>query len=361
MQAVILVGGQATRLRPLTTNTPKATVPVLNRPFLEYVIRNLSRHGVNDIVLAQHHLAGPIEENLGDGTRFGVSITYVVEDSPRGTAGAFKNVEKHIKGTFLGMNGDIFNDLDITSMVAFHKDNNAAATIALTPVEDPTAYGLIETDTTGRVKRFLEKPTLSEITTNMINAGTYVLEPEVLEQIPPEVQVSIERETFPPLVSGGYPVFAFPSSGYWMDMGTPEKYLQLHRDLLAGRSTWYVPEIEAGVLIGEGCTVDPSAEIVGPVIVGNNCSIGPYVQITGPAVIGDGCAIGEGSDIEDSVLWHNVRLGSRVKLKSSAVADNCTLNDESIIQGGVFGDHVTVSAGAILESGSMIEPGETVG
>jgi mannose-1-phosphate guanylyltransferase len=361
MQAVILVGGQATRLRPLTTNTPKAMVPVLNRPFLEYVIRNLARHGVREIVLAQHHLAGSIEENLGDGSRFGVRINYVVEGSPRGTAGAFKNVERYITGTFLGMNGDIFDDLDITAMLAFHREKNATATIALTPVEDPTAYGLIEADTTGRVKRFLEKPSPSEVTTNMINAGTYVLEPEVLGQISPDVQASIERETFPLLVSSGKPVYAFPSNGYWMDMGTPEKYLQLHRDLLAGRSTWYVPGTDAEVLIGEGCSIDPSAEIIGPVMIDDNCTIGPYVRIVGPVVIGTGCVIGEGSDVEDSVIWHNVRLGSRAKLKSSAVADNCTLDNECTIDGGVLGDHVTVSANASLGPGSMVEPGETVG
>ena len=361
MQAVILVGGQATRLRPLTTNTPKAMVPVLNRPFLGYVIRNLSRHGVQEIILAQHHLAGPIEENLGDGSRFGVRITYVVEDSPRGTAGAFKNVERYINGTFLGMNGDIFNDLDITAMVRFHREQNAVATIALTPVEDPTAYGLIETDVTGRVQRFLEKPDPSEITTNMINAGTYVLEPEVLGQIPPDVRVSIERETFPLLVSSGRAVYAFSSSGYWMDMGTPEKYLQLHRDLLDGKSTWYVPGTDAEVIIGEGCSIDPSAEITGPVVIGDNCTVGPQVRITGPVVIGDGCAIGEGSIIEDSVVWHNVCAGNGVKMRSSAVADSCALNDGSLIEGGVLGDHVTVSAGTRLEPGSIIAPGETVG
>jgi len=220
---------------------------------------------------------------------------------------------------------------------------------------------LIETDATGRVERFLEKPEPSEITTNMINAGTYVLEPEVLDMIPPDVQVSIERETFPLLVSSGRPVCAFSSSGYWMDMGTPEKYLQLHRDLLSGKSSWYTPGTDAEVLVGEGCRVDPSAEMVGPVIVGDNCTIGPQVKITGPVVIGVGCAIGEGSEIEDSVIWRDVRLESQVKLKSSVVADNCTLNDDSTIEGGVLGDHVTVSAGTGLGPGSMIEPGETVG
>ncbi len=343
MQAVILVGGQAVRLRPLTTNTPKAMVPVLNRPFLEYVIQNLSRHGVKEIVLAQHHLAGPIESYLGDGGRFGVRITYVIEDSPRGTAGAIKNVERYLDGTFLALNGDIFTDLDLTEMLAFHREQNATATIALVPVEDPTAYGLIETDPTGRVKRFLEKPDLNEITTNMINAGTYVLEPEVLAQIPSGKQVSIERETFPLLVSSGQPVYAFPSSGYWMDVGTPEKYLQLHRDLLSGKSAWYIPGKDEGVLVGEGCNIDPTAQIIGPV------------------VIGAGCTIGKGSIIEDSVIWHDVRLGGWVRVQSSVVANNCTLNNDSNVDGAVLGDHVTVMAGARVGPGSMIEPGKTVG
>ncbi|HEY33120.1 MAG TPA: NDP-sugar synthase [Dehalococcoidia bacterium] len=343
MQAVILVGGQATRLHPLTANTPKAMVPVLNRPFLEYVIQNLSRHGVTEIVLAQHHLAGPIESYLGDGSQLGVRLTYVIEEEARGTAGAIKNVERYLDGTFLALNGDIFSDLDITEMVRFHKEQNAVATIALVPVEDPTAYGLIETDLTGRVQRFLEKPDPSEITTNMINAGTYVLEPEVLTQIPSEKQVSIERETFPMLVSSGRPVYSFPSSGYWMDAGTPEKYLQLHRDLLSGKSTWYTPGVDVEVLIGEGCNIDPTAPLIGPVL------------------IGAGCTIGEDSVIEDSVIWHGVQVGSRVRVKSSVVANNCTLGDDSTVEGGVLGDHVTVVAGGRVGLGSQVESGETVG
>ncbi|UCB43121.1 MAG: NDP-sugar synthase [Dehalococcoidales bacterium] len=343
MQAVILVGGQATRLRPLTINTPKSMVPVLNRPFLEYVIQNLSRHGVTEIILARHHLAGPIESYLGDGSRFGVGIRYVIEEEARGTAGAIKNVEKYLDGTFLALNGDIFSDLDITEIVRFHTEQNARATIALVPVEDPSAYGLIETDLTGRVRRFLEKPDPGEITTNLINAGTYVLEPEVLAQIPPDVQVSIERETYPLLVSSGQPVYAFSFAGYWMDVGTSEKYLQLHRDLLSGKSTWYTPGTDEEVLIGEGCSIDPTA------------------QITGPVVIGAGCTVGEGSIVEDSVIWHDVLLGSRVRVQSSVIADNCTLNDGSIVEGTALGDHVMVVAGGRVEPGSTVEPGERVG
>ncbi|MEE8353483.1 MAG: NDP-sugar synthase [Dehalococcoidales bacterium] len=366
VQAVILVGGQATRLRPLTTNTSKAMVPVLNVPFLEHVIRHLARHGVSRVVLALQHLAQPVADYFGDGSCFGTEIVHVVEDGPRGTAGAVKNVENHLDGRCLVLNGDIFTDLDFTAMIDFHISNRAAATIALTPVEDPTAYGLIETDAAGRVTRFLEKPAWDEVTTNMINAGSYVLEPEVLGRIPPDVAVSIERETFPGLVADDRPVYAFQSTGYWMDAGTPEKYLQLHRDLLGGKSAWYSPRSPDEVTIGEGCAIDATAQITGPAIIGDGCSIGPDVRLTGPVVIGPGCTIGAGSAVEDTVIWRDVRLGARVTLKSSIIANDCTLGDGSASDNAVagedvavLGDNVTVGRGVRLEPGARIEPGTT--
>lgn len=246
MKAVILVGGEATRLLPLTCNTPKAMVPVLNIPFLEHVIRYLSKHQIKDIILAQGYLAQPIEDYLGDGSQLGVKLNYVVEDTPLGTAGAVKNAERYLDETFLMLNGDIFTDLDITAMIDLHQERKAKATIALTPVDDPTSYGLIETDAEGRITRFLEKPKRSQVTTNTINAGTYTLEPEILAQMPPQTKISIEREVFPLLLEQGKPVYAYPSSAYWIDMGTPEKYFRLHRDLLSGESSQYTPALPGG-------------------------------------------------------------------------------------------------------------------
>ena len=301
MKAVILVGGEGTRLRPLTCNRPKAMVPVLNTPFLEHVIHHLARHQVREIVLAMGHLAQPIEGYLGDGSRFGVRLSYVVEEAPLGTAGAIKNAEKYLDDTFLALNGDIFADLDITAMASFHRQCRAKVTIALTPVDDPTQYGLVETDERGRILRFVEKPSPEEITTNRVNAGTYVIEPDVLAQIPPGTNVSIERETFPRLLASGEPVYAYPSSGYWMDTGTPEKYLQLHRDLLSGRSGYY--PLAGEVVTGEGCHIHPSAQIRGPVVIGSNCTIDRDVRIIGPVVIGNGCTVLEGALVGDSVIW----------------------------------------------------------
>jgi len=360
MKAVILVGGKATRLEPLTSNTPKAIVPVLNTPFLEHVIRHLSRHQIKDIILAQGHLAQPIESYLGDGSEFGVKLSYVLEDTPRGTAGAVKNAERYLSETFLVLNGDIFTDLDITAMIDFHRERKAEATITLTPVDDPTSYGLIETNTQGRITRFLEKPSWSEVTTNMINAGTYVLEPDVLSQIQPQTKVSIERETFPQLLSQGKLIYAYSSSAYWIDVGTPERYLQLHRDLLSNKCKQYAFPAGKEVLVGKQSNIHPTAQIEGPVVIGANCSIGPRVKLIGPVVIGDRCTILEDSAIEDSIIWRNARLGPRVHLRNSILADNCCLNAGSICEESVLGDGVTVASYCRLEPGSRIGPGITV-
>ncbi len=359
MKAVILVGGEATRLLPLTCNTPKAMVPVLNIPFLEHVIRYLSQHRIKDIILAQGYLAQPIESYLGDGSRLGVKLSYVAEDTPLGTAGAVKNAERYLDEAFLVLNGDIFTDLDISAMIAHHRERKAKVTIALTPVDDPTSYGLIETDAEDRITRFLEKPKPSQVTTNTINAGSYVLEPEILAQLPPRTKISIEREVFPVLLEQGEPVYAYPSAAYWIDMGTPEKYLRLHRDLLSGASSQYLPASDGGVVIGEQSYIHPTAQITGPAVIGANCFIDQRVKLSGPLVIGNGCTILAGSTIEDSIIWHNVRLGPRSKLQDSIVADHCYLNAGSTIEHSILGDQVTVASGCQLEPGSKIQPGTT--
>jgi mannose-1-phosphate guanylyltransferase len=360
MKAVILVGGKATRLRPLTCNIPKAIVPVLNTPFLEHVIHHLGRHGIKDIILAQGHLSQPIENYFGDGSQFGVRLSYVVEDSPRGTAGALKNAERYLDETFLMLNGDIFTDLDITTMIDSHREKKAIATIAITPVDDPTAYGLIETNVENRVTHFLEKPSWSEVTTNMINAGTYVVEPDILTQIPAQREVSIERETFPKLLEQGKLVYVFPSSAYWLDMGTPEKYLQLHRDLLSGESRQYAPVSGDEVVIGEHSDIHPTAQIKGPVVIGANCSIGQQVKLIGPVVLGDRCTILEGSVVEESIIWQNTQLGLGVYLKDSVLGSNCHFNAGSFCFDSVLGDNVTVVGDCKLLPGSRAWPVTTV-
>ncbi len=350
MKAVVLVGGKATRLEPLTLNTPKALIPVLNRPFLEYVIRNLTGQGINEIVLALGHMAGRIEERLGDGSRLGAKLYYSVEDAPLGSAGAAKLAEEHLDETFLVFNGDNFIDLDIQAMQSIHRERKARVTIALTRVDDPTSYGLVETDTDGKVLRFLEKPKQGEVTTDTVNAGAWLVEPEVMKLVPEGSPSSFERDVFPELLSQGEPFYSYTSTGYWMDAGTPEKYLQMHRDLLSGRSVQYKPA--PGLSAGENTVIDPTADIKGPVVIGPDCSIGPGVKMVGPVVIGAGGTIGADCLIEDTVIWQNVRLEPMVRLKSSILADDCTMKEGSRGEGVVLPEKVTVVRGLKLEPGS---------
>jgi mannose-1-phosphate guanylyltransferase len=356
MQALILVGGEATRLRPLTCNTPKSMVPVLNTPFLEHVIRYLSGHGIKEIVLAQGFLPKPMDDYFQDGSRFGIKLTYALETKPMGTAGAVKNAEPYLEDSFLVLNGDIFTDLDITAMLQFHQQRRAKATIALSPVEDPTAYGLIETTSDGRVTRFMEKPSWDQITTNMINAGTYILNKEVLKQVPVQTNFSFERQLFPYLLEHGESVYAFPSPAYWIDIGTPEKYLQLQRDIMRGEVKGYSLVQGKVVKIGQGCSIHPETQIIGPVVIGNNCTINRGVKIFGPVVIGQGNTLEEDTVIDASITWHNNHFGPRANVVESIIANDCLLEANSYIEKAVIGDHVNVSRNTRIGPGSRIWP-----
>ena len=359
MKAVILVGGKATRLLPITSNTPKAMVPVLNTPFLEHVICHLRRHSITEIILSIGNLAGPIQSYFGDGSRLGVEISYAIENTPLGTAGGLKNAAGSLDEAIVALNGDVFTDLDITALIDFHRREKARATIALTRVDDPTHYGVIVTDAGGRVSCFQEKPAPGEARSNMINAGTYILEPEVLAAVPSGTQFSIEREVFPVLLDQGLPVYAYSNSAYWLDIGTHEKYLQVHYDLLNGKCRQYVLDLKSEVTIGAGSTVHPSARITGPVLIGDNCSIGPGVTLVGPSVIGSGCSLLENSVVEKSVIWPDIRIGPRASVKNSILADGCYLNADSIVEESVLGCNVTVRGGCRIVPGSRILAGTT--
>lgn len=356
MQALILVGGEATRLRPLTCHTPKSMVPVLNIPFLEHVIRYLGKHAVRDIILAQGHLPKPMDDYFQDGSQFNSKLTYALEAKPMNTAGAVKNAEQFLRDRFFVLNGDIFTDLDLTAMLKFHQEKKAIVTIALTPVEDPTAYGLIETNSDGRVTRFLEKPGRDQITTNMINAGTYILEPEVLRYIPPNTNFSFERQLFPGLLERGEAVYAYSSSSYWIDIGTPEKYFQLHRDLLNGQSRGYALTRGKEIQIGQGCRIDPTARIEGTVLIGDNCSLSRGVHLIGPVVLGSGVNILEDTVIQETIAWQNITFGPRVNIKNSLIGNECYLDSDCWMEKTVVGDHITITSKTRLGPGSRIWP-----
>ena len=219
IQAVLLVGGMGTRLRPLTNDRPKSIVPVVNRPVLEHTLNYLKRFGIRDIIITLNYLPEVIEDYFGDGSQFGVNLTYFMEEKPRGTAGAVKNAESYLESTFFVLNGDVFTDMDLNDMLAFHRKKKSETTIALTRVENPSAFGVVETDEKNRVKRFIEKPPPGTETTNWINAGTYILEREVLDAIPPDCHHMFENGLFPHLVNTGKAVYGYPYKGYWTGYG----------------------------------------------------------------------------------------------------------------------------------------------
>jgi len=333
LKAVILVGGGGTRLQPLTNYMPKPMLPVLNRPFLGHTIAYLRECGVDNIILAVSYLAEVIRDYFGDGSSLGVNLTYTVETDPLGTAGAVKNAEPYLNDTFTVLNGDIFTELDIADMLAFHRRQGAVATIALTWVDNPCAFGVVETGSDGRVRRFIEKPSADRVTTNWINAGVYILEPEVLEHVPANSHYMFESGLFPLLLELGQPIYGYPFRGYWLDMGTPEKYLCLNCDLLLSKAKSALTGdlSRDGVNCDQDTTIHPSVKIVGPAVVGSKCRIDQKAYIKGPVVIGPDCCIGEGASIENTVLCEGVRVGSGARLKQCILGGNTSVEDNARI------------------------------
>jgi len=353
MKAVILAGGEATRLRPLTCNTAKIMVPVLNRPLLEHLINYLERHNIVDIVLALSQQIDEIQSYFGDGGKFGVKITYSVEGFPLGTAGAVKNAERFLGESFVVLNGDIFTDLNLTTMIERHCDKNAIATIALTPVDNPTIYGVVETNSGGKVKQFREKPRWDEVTTNMINAGIYILEPDVLNHIKLNAFSMFENDVFPLLLKMGQPIYSYPCEGYWIDIGTPEKYLKLHHDLLN--------RLDKNTKFEGESSVHPQAQIEGPVVIGEGGIIGKNAVIRDGVALGAECRIEEGATIEGAVLWQMSKIGRGAKLRNCIVASDCYIGEESeVLDDCVLGDNVVIGKGNKLAQGIKIWPGKSI-
>lgn len=339
MQALILAGGKGTRLRPLTVYTPKPIVPICNRPFLLYQIDTLRRAGVTDITLSLSYQPEKIEQQLGDGSNFGVKLKYTVEPQPMGTAGAYKFAEDLIREPTVVFNGDILTDLDLKTVIRQHKERNAIATIVLTPVEDPSAYGVVETEADGRVRRFLEKPKPDVSTCKNINAGTYVLEPQVLDLIPRGENHSFEYGLFPKLLESGEPFFAhIPQRTYWMDIGTPARYLQAHHDLLANRVLRVHIKDRRGKF--DSATHSQIDELS---VIGDECTLKPGVEIIN-SVLGKGCYIEERARIENSVIWSHTRVGTAAQVKDAIVGRGCHVGRSTLVgSGAVLGDKTSLT------------------
>jgi mannose-1-phosphate guanylyltransferase len=343
VQALILAGGEGTRLRPLTHTVPKPVLPLAGRPHIAYVIDWLLGHGADDVVVSCGFLAEGMRKTLA-AVQPGLEIRYAEEPDARGTAGAIRFAEEMLGDRFLVLNGDILCNLDLGALIEQHERTGAQATIALYPVEDPSGYGLIHRRDDGEITEFLEKPEPDQIDTDEINAGAYLLERSVLERIPPDRAVSIETEVFPQLIGEG--LYGIRLDGYWIDIGTPERFLQANWDILESRVETVTTELidDRGVLIGEGCDLGDDVTIGPAALLGDGVRISDGARIGPRAVIGPGCELGEGATVEESVMLAGCRVG-----------------EGATVSGSILSANVEVEANAVPEPGSVIGEDELVG
>jgi mannose-1-phosphate guanylyltransferase len=358
MQALILVGGEGTRLRPLTTTMPKAVVALAGQPFMTYMLQWLGSHGVNDVVLSCGFLAHGVKAVLGDGEGTGVRVRYVEEPEPLGTGGALKYAEDLLEERFFMLNGDQLTDIDLSQQLAQHESTGAQGTLALMAVPDPSSYGLVRLEPDHAVGGFLEKPSPEQIDSNLVNAGVYILERSVLADLPPAgTNFSIERDVFPRLVGRG--LYGFPAEdAYWADIGTPERYLQATFDILEGQV-----RTEVGArLAGAGLCLVEGAEVAGrvapPVLVGAGCRVAEHAVVGGRAVLGRGVVVGEGAHIESSVVLDGAVIGPRSTVHGSIVGPGAQVGEGCRLEGlVVLGERVVLGRDNVLASGVRIFPG----
>ena len=347
VQAVILAGGPGTRLRPLTLARAKPVVPLLNRPFLAHQLALLREHGIVDAILACSYRVDDVRAALGEAGDLGLKLRYVVETEPLGTGGGVANAADLAAGTLLVLNGDILTDADLSAMRRFHTARGSRATIFLTRVADPRAYGLVELDADGRLRAFREKPSgEAAITTDTVNAGAYLLDAALLKRIPRGRPVSIEREFFPALIADGIPCFGWHAPAYWRDIGNPAAYRAAQLDLLEGRARMLLPppgEPRDGSWVAGGGTVATDASLVAPSVVGARVTLAPRCRVGPSAVVGDGSTIGPDARVEGAIVWERVEVGPGAMLRDCIVGSDVRI-----------GAHARVGAGVVLESGAVI-------
>jgi len=356
MQAVILVGGEGKRLRPLTSTVPKPVVPLVDRPFISFMLEWLREHGIDDVIMSCGFLATSVRNVLGDGSGLGIRLRFVEEPDPRGTAGALKFAEPLLDERFLMLNGDVLTDIDLTAQMAQHEQTGARATLALVPVPDPTAYGLVHLNEDRSVREFLEKPSSDRIDSNLISAGAYVLERRLLELVPADRNVSIEREVWPLLVGDG--LYGFPSDSYWLDIGTPERYLKGTFDIIEGNVATAVTDR----LGSDWLAIDERAEVTGrvipPAVLERGVRVAEGAHVGSLAVLAEDVSIGADSTVERAVILNGAQIGEGCTLRDCIVAAGCRVGARTqITDGAVLGEGVTIGADNVITHGARIFPG----
>jgi mannose-1-phosphate guanylyltransferase len=353
---VILVGGQGTRLRPLTSTVPKPVVRLVDRPFIAFMLEWLRGHGIDDVIMSCGFLADGVRSVIGDGSQLGVRLRFVEEPDPRGTAGALKLAQPMLDERFLMLNGDVLTDIDLSGQIAQHEATGARATLALVPVPDPSAYGLVVLEEDRSVRDFVEKPSSELAGENLISAGAYVLEREILELVAPDRNVSIEREVWPLLVGDG--LYGFPSEGYWLDIGTPERYLQATFDIIEGNVRTAVRDRLGGDWLEVDAGADVRGRVIPPAILERGVRVAESARVGSLVVLAEDVSIGAGTTVERSVILEGTQIGEDCELRDCIVAAGCRVGAGTRISGGaVLGEGVSVGADNVIARGARIFPG----
>ncbi len=364
MRAVLMAGGSGTRLRPLTCDLPKPMVPILNRPIAEHIVNLLRQHNITEIIATLHYLPDVMRDYFQDGSDFGVQMTYAVEeDQPLGTAGCVKNIAELLDSTFLVISGDSITDFDLTAAIQFHKAKKSKATLVLAKVPNPIEFGVVITSPQGRIRRFLEKPSTSEIFSDTVNTGTYILEPEVLDYLPANQECDFSKDLFPLLLEKDEPMYGYIASGYWCDVGHLEAYREAQYDALAGKVRLEFPYEERSprMWVGQNTYLDPSVKIEAPVLIGHNCRIGPRVQIEPGTIIGDNVTIGADADLKRPILWNGVIVGEEAHLHACVTARGVRVDRRAHIgEGAVVGSLSSVGEEAQINTSVRVWPSKKI-
>jgi mannose-1-phosphate guanylyltransferase/phosphomannomutase len=363
-RAIIMAGGEGTRLRPLTCIRAKPMVPVINRPAIEHSIRLLRNHGITDIVLSIYALPENFQNYFGDGSELGVRISYSVEEKPLGTAGGVKKALGDTTETSIILSGDGIIDFDITNMLAYHREKKSALTIILKRTKKPTDYGIVITDSDGRIEKFLEKPSWSEVFTDTVNTGMYIIEPShITRYIPEDEKFDFSVDLFPLLRKKKIPMYGFITEDYWCDVGNLAMYSNVHKDILDGKVKIDIPgkKIAHDIWVGRDVEIDPDAKIKGPIIIGNFARIKKGAEVSEYSVIGDNCLIEENASVKKSVIFHNTVIGRKCELRGAVVGKRCVLGEGvSIYEDAVVADDCTIGSGAVIQAGIRVWPDKSI-
>ena len=364
MKAVVMAGGEGTRLRPMTSDLPKPLLPVVNRPVMEHVLRLLKRHALTETVVTVQFLAAMVRDRFGDGQELGMSLTYAAEEVPLGTAGSVKNAEEALRDdTFLVISGDALTDIDLTALIAFHRARGAMVTVCLTRVPDPLEFGITIAGDDGRVERFLEKPTWGQVFSDTVNTGIYVMEPEVLGYVAAGESVDWAGDVFPRLLREGKPVYGYVADGYWEDIGTHASYLKAQADVLRRKVDVGVDGFESspGIWVAAGAEVDPDAVLHGPVYIGEGARVEAGARIGEHTVLGCGTVVRAGAFLEHAVVHDNVYIDARAHLRGCVVGRSSeVMRAARIGEGAVVGDACLIGQESVIAPGVRVYPFKTV-